>query len=112
MGNKKTELKTINHQNNLALWSDQIEDCRSSGQTVSQWCAAHGLATLAYYISQRKVYEFTAKASGTFVEVQVGPQPVVSGSIATVSAGGLTAEIHSGADEATMAALFRAKKTC
>ena len=108
----KTGLQTINHQNNLALWSEQIADCRSSGQTVSQWCAAHGIATSTYYTRQRRVYEMTAKASSTFVEVQVGTQPVVSGSIATVSAGGLTAEIHSGADEATMAALFRAMKSC
>ena len=31
----KTRLQTINHQNNLALWSEQIADCRSSGQTES-----------------------------------------------------------------------------
>lgn len=108
----KTGLQTINHQNNLALWSEQIADCRSSGQTVSQWCAAHGLATSTYYTRQRKVYEMTAKASSTFVEVQVETPPALRGSIATVSAGGLTAEIHTGADEATMTALFRAMKSC
>lgn len=108
----KTGLQTINHQNNLALWSDQIADCRSSGQTVSQWCAAHGLATSTYYTRQRKVYEMAAKASSTFVEVQTETHPTVGGSIATVSAGGLTAEIHTGADEQTMEALFRAMKSC
>lgn len=108
----KTGLQTINQQNKLALWSEQIADCRSGGQTVSQWCAAHGLATSTYYTRQRRVYEMTAKASGAFVEVQVGTPPARSGSIATVSTEGLTAEIHSGADEATMAALFRAMKSC
>lgn len=108
----KTGLQTINHQNNLALWSEQIADCRSSGQTVSQWCAAHGIPTSTYYTRQRKVYEMTAKASSTFVEVQVETPPALRGSIATVSAGGLTAEIHTGADEQTMEALFRAMKSC
>ena len=39
----KSELQTINQQNKLALWSEQIADCRGSGQTVSQWCAASTL---------------------------------------------------------------------
>lgn len=108
----KTGLQTINHQNNLALWSDQIADCRSSGQTVSQWCATHGIPTSTYYTRQRRVYEMTAKASGTFVEVPMVPQPETGNCVATVSAGGLTAEIHTGADEATMVALFRAIKSC
>ena len=54
----------------------------------------------------------TSKSSGTFVEVQVAMLPALSGIIATVSAGGLTAEIHPGADEASMTALFRAMKSC
>ena len=32
--------------------------------------------------------------------------------IATVTVGGITAEIHTGADEATMTALLRAMKLC
>ena len=108
----KTGLQTINHQNNLALWSEQIADCRSSGQTVSQWCVAHGIDTSTYYNRQRRVYEMTAKVSGPFVEVQLETPPAHSGSIATVSAGGLTVEIHAGADEATLAALLRAMKSC
>ena len=108
----KSGSQTINQQNKLALWSEQIADCRSSGQTVSQWCAAHEIPTSTYYTRQRKVYERTVKASGTFVEVQVETSPALSGSVATISAGGLTAEIHTGADEATMVALFRAMKSC
>lgn len=108
----KTGLQTINQQNKLALWSDQIAACRNSGQTVSQWCAAHGISTSTYYTRQRRVYEMTAKASAAFVEVQMEPRPESSCCVATVSAGGITAEIHTGADEATMAALFRAMKSC
>ena len=108
----KTSLQATNHQNELALWSDQITDCRSSGQTVSEWCAAHGIPTSTYYTRQRRVYEMTSKSSGAFIEVQVAKPPAQSGSIATVSAGGLTAEIHPGADEAYMMALFQAMNSC
>ena len=54
----------------------------------------------------------TSKSSGAFIEVQVAKPPAQSGSIATVSAGGLTAEIHPGADEAYMMALFQAMNSC
>lgn len=108
----KSGLQTINHQKKVALWSDQVADCRSSGQTVSEWCAAHGIPTSTYYTRERRVYEMTSKSSGAFIEVQVETPPALNGSIATVSAGGLTAELHPGADEASMTALFRAMKSC
>ncbi len=54
----------------------------------------------------------TSKSSGAFVEIQVETAPALNGSITTVSAGGLTAEIHPGADEASMTSLFRAMKSC
>lgn len=102
----------MNQQSNMALWIEQIEDCRSSGQTVTEWCAANGISKSTYYTRQRKVYEVTARNSGAFVEVQLEPQVETNGSVATVSVGGIMAAIHPGADEATMAALFRAMKSC
>jgi hypothetical protein len=65
-----------------------------------------------YYTWQRKLYEVTVSASDTFVEVPLAPQPISRISVATVSMSGVTAEIHNGADEATLAALFRAMKSC
>jgi hypothetical protein len=108
----KTGLQTANQQRNLAHWGKQIADCRSSGQTVAQWCSAHGIPKSTYYTWQRKLYEVTVSASDTFVEVPLAPQPISRISVATVSMSGVTAEIHNGADEATLAALFRAMKSC
>ena len=109
----KTGLQTANHRNNLAQWSSRIADCRSSGMTVTQWCEQHGIPKSTYYTWQRKVYN-AASTGNAFVEVQVEAErdkaPGVT--IATVSVGGITAEIHAGADEATMAALLRAMKLC
>ena len=107
----KTGLQVMNQQSKLALWIEQIEDCRSSGQTVSEWCEAHGISKSTYYTRQRKVYE-VAKGAGTFVEVPLEPQITHNGCVATVSSGGMTAEIHAGADEETLASLFRAMKSC
>lgn len=102
----------MNQQNNMALWIEQIEACRSSGQTVIEWCAANGISKSTYYTRQRKVYEAAAKNTGAFVEIGLDPQVETKGLVATVTAEGIVAAIHSGADEATMAALFRAMKLC
>ena len=101
----------MNQQSKMALWVDQIEDCRSSGQTVAEWCEAHGISKSTYYTRQRKVYE-AAKAANTFVEVPLDSQVPHNECVATVSMGGMTAEIHAGADEQTLASLFRAMKSC
>ncbi len=109
----KTELQAINQRNSLALWSAKIEDCRNSGMTVAQWCAAHHIPKSTYYTWQRKVFH-ALSAENTFVEIQAQTEPaeINAQSIATISVSGITAEIHGGADEATIAALLRAMKSC
>ena len=51
----KTGLQVMNQQSKLALWIEQIEDCRSSGQTVSEWCEAHGISKSTYYTTTEGV---------------------------------------------------------
>mgnify|MGYP006934512809 CR=1 FL=1 len=35
-----SELQTINGQNKLALWAERVSACRSSDQSVRDWCKA------------------------------------------------------------------------
>ena len=109
----KTGLQATNHRNKLAQWSNRIAECRSSGMTVTQWCEQHGIPKSTYYTWQRKVYNVVATGNA-FVEVQVEAEHdrAAGATIATVTVGGIRAEIHTGTDEATMTALLRAMKLC
>lgn len=108
-----TELQQMNEQNKLALWASRISECRNSGQTVKLWCKENGLCEQTYYRWQKRVFEF-AKAQQAVPFVDVTPaQPVRSGSVAvTVHIAGMEADIHSGADAATVEIVLRVLKSC
>ena len=47
-----TELK---HQARLREWAEAIQDCRSSGLSVRQWCREKGTTTTTYYRWEREL---------------------------------------------------------
>lgn len=107
------DLQTLNGQNKLALWAGRISECRSSGQTVKVWCRENGICEQTYYKWQRRLFEMAqAQQEVSFAEV-TPVQPVRSGNVAvTVRIAGAEAEIHSGADTATVEAVLRVLKSC
>ena len=56
------------HQARLAEWKTVIAECRSSGQTVKQWCAANGRNTSTYYRWEREIFGNIRKDTGKKVE--------------------------------------------
>ena len=34
------ELQAMNHSNQVSVWTQRVEDCRSSNLTISEWCEA------------------------------------------------------------------------
>ena len=105
-------LQIIKENKNLAEWSRQVEECRGSGLSVRAWCEQSGIAVSTYTYRQNKVWK-ALNQQKTFVEM---PTEVLgeseSGIAATVRIRGANAEIHNGADEATLTAIFRALKSC
>ena len=106
-------LQMYNEQNKLAQWAQVVAQCRDSGLSVRQWCQEHGVNVSSYYKWQRKVYA-TAKAQQENRFVEVTPeQPVAVGGVAvTVRIAGAEAEIHNGADAATVETVLRILKSC
>lgn len=106
-------LQVYNEQNKLAQWAQVVAQCRDSGLSVRQWCQEHGVNISSYYKSQRKVYA-AAKAQQESRFVEVTPeQPVAVGGVAvTIRIAGAEAEIHNGADMATVEAVLRVLKSC
>ena len=107
------DLQTLNEQNKLALWAGRIPECRGSGMAVKTWCRENGVCEQTYYKWQKWLFEM-AQAQQEVQFAEVTPvQPVRSGNVAvTVRIAGAEADIHSGADAATIENVLRFLKTC
>ena len=107
------DLQTLNSQNKLALWAGRISECRSSGQNVKAWCRVNGVCEQTYYKWQRRLFEM-AQAQQQVPFVEITPvQPVRCDNVAvTVRISGAEADIHSGADAATVETVLRILKSC
>ena len=108
------ELRTLNQQNKLALWAGRISECRSSGQNVKAWCRENGVCEQTYYKWQKRLFEMAqAQQEVQFAEVTPVQSSVHHGNVAvTVRIAGAEADIHSGADAATVETVLRILKSC
>ena len=109
-------LQVMSRQERLASWSEKIMACRNSGMSVRGWCQENGVAEKTYYYWQRRLFETLSQqqeeAAPAFAEV-TPPQPVRCGNVAvTVRMAGIEADIHSGADAATIETVLRVRKSC
>ena len=107
------DLQTLNSQNKLALWAGRISECRSSGQNVKVWCKENGICEQTYYRWQKRLFEMAqAQQEVRFAEV-TPVQPVHYGNVVvTVRIAGAEADIHSGADAATVEMVMQILKSC
>ena len=102
-------LQTLNRQEKIAVWSERITACRSSGISVRAWCEGNGISTASYYKWQKKLFCLAAQSAPQFAEVCVAPTAKIS---ATVHVGNVSVDIHSGADAETTAMLLRILQSC
>ena len=106
-------LQTLNGQNKLTLWIGRISECRNSGQSVKTWCKEHDICEQTYYRWQRRLFEMAqTQQEVRFAEITPA-QPVRCSNVAvTVRIAGTEADIHSGADAATVETVLRILKSC
>ena len=43
------ELQKLNADQRLAVWTQRIADCRSSGKSVKHWCQENDISEKTYY---------------------------------------------------------------
>lgn len=101
-------------QQNMQKWSQRVAECRSSGVSVSRWCAEHEINVKTYYNWQKKVFiammEQQEAQTGQSEEPKrrfaelTAPQTGY-GLAATVRFGGATLEVYKGANAEAAAAL-------
>lgn len=102
-------LQELNRQEKLAVWSERIAACRSSGIGVKAWCEGNGISPSSYYKWQKKLFSLAAQSAPQFTEICVAPPARIS---ATVRMGSVSVDIHSGADAETTAMLLRVLQSC
>ncbi len=107
------ELQTMNQQDKLALWAGRISECRNSGQNVKDWCRENGICEQTYYRWQKRLFEMAKAQQGVqFAEVTPAQSVRVGNVAVTVRVAGAEADIHSGADAATVETVLRILKSC
>lgn len=110
MGN---ELQTMNGQNKLALWAERVSVCRSSDQSVRDWCKANGICEQTFYRWQRKLYGIAKAQQNGPCFAEVTPVCRDARSIAvTVRINGNEADVHNGADRSTVEMVLGLLKSC
>ena len=109
----RTQLQEITAQNKLAEWAGKISECRSSGMPVKTWCKQNSVCEQTYYKWQRRLFEM-AQAQQEVQFADVTPvRPAACGNVAvTVRFADAEADIHSGADAATVETVLRILKSC
>ena len=108
-----TELQAFNGENKLAEWAVRISECRNSGQSVKNWCRENGVREQTYYRWQKRLFEMTkAEQEVQFAEVTRSGS-VHSGNVAvTIRVAEMEADIHSGADAATVETVLKILRSC
>ena len=49
-------IRSVQAQRNLLEWSQRVAECRSSGLSVTRWCAEQGIKPKTYFNWQKKVF--------------------------------------------------------
>ena len=107
------DLQTLNGQTKLALWAGRISECRNSGQNVKAWCRENGICEQTYYKWQKRLFEMAQVQQGIqFAEVTPVQSLRCSNVAVTVRIAGAEADIHSGADAATVEMVLQILKSC
>ena len=109
-------------QRNLMEWSQRVADCRSSGLSVTRWCAEHSIKPKTYYNWQKKVFAAMlaqqqaemADASPRFVELpppadeaQPSAAEKQTDLVASVRIGDAALDVYSGASAEIVSALCK-----
>ena len=113
-----TELK---HQARLREWAEAIQDCRSSGLSVRQWCRERGTTPTTYYRWERELLSVasTAKALSetpavAFAELPVPKQVCCNTTerCATLRIGNVSLDIYPSCDTEQMKKLVELLRLC
>ena len=50
-------IRERHQEQQVAQWMEIVQECRSSGQTVTEWCNERDISTKTYYRWEKKVLQ-------------------------------------------------------
>ncbi|MBP3427694.1 MAG: IS66 family insertion sequence element accessory protein TnpB [Clostridia bacterium] len=104
-------LQKLNADQRLAVWTQRIAGCRSSGKSVKHWCQENDISEKTYYYWQRRIFRIAQEQqSPEFTELH--SFRAVSAVAASLEISGVNVQVYAGADESTLSALFHALSSC
>ena len=87
------KIARIKNEVNLKEWSEMIQNCQSSGLTITQWCENNNLKIKTYYYRLRKVRERLCEVKETHQIVPVSVPKLKIESRIIIEAAGVRAEV-------------------
>jgi transposase-like protein len=112
----------LKHQARLQEWTVAIQECRSSGLPVKQWCRNQGITTTTYYRWERELLALTGgtrnkpqlASTTTFAELPAPRQQcrTVSELSATVHINDVAIDIYPRMDTELLKTLLDAVRLC
>lgn len=121
------QLTVASHNHKIQLWLSRIKECRSSNQTVAEWCSEHDVSIKTYYYWMRKIKSEAFEAlpaerkskmlshapNPSFAQVPLSPKSKPDTCAIKLQVGDLSLEIQNGADSQTVEHTLRAiRKLC
>ncbi|WP_109709126.1 IS66 family insertion sequence element accessory protein TnpA [Faecalicatena contorta] len=121
------QLTIASHNHKMQLWTSRIHKCRSSNQTVADWCSENDISIKSYYYWMRKIKSeafealpaerkskvLTQKRDASFAEVTLIEKPRADSCAVRIHVSGLLLEIQNGADDQTVEHTLHAiRKLC
>ena len=112
----------LKHQAKLRDWSAAIQECRSSGLSVKQWCKNRGITTTTYYRWERELLTLAGgkrnkprlATTTTFAELPMPQEQcrTVAQQAATVHLNDIAIDIYPGMDAELLKMLLETVRTC
>ena len=112
----------LKHKAKLQEWALTVQECRSSGKSVKQWCIENKIKATTYYRWEREILGDAGKnrnkpehnGIAVFAELpaQIKPYRQVLEQSATLHIGNISIDIYSGIDAELLKTLLEAVKLC
>ena len=110
----------LKHRAKLQEWSARIQDCRSSGLSVSEWCRQLGVTTATYYRWERELLTGVQKNGApsstavTFAELPAPKQVScnVAERCATLHIGKASLDVYPGCNAEQLKMLVELLRLC
>lgn len=108
----------VKQRYSAATWKERIAACRSSGQSVAQWCLVNGVNSKSYYRWERKLLREAGNELSYTQQIQqvqrfteIPPVSCTTDIVAVLRIDGLTCELHQGINPEQLSTIVQVMKS-